>query len=173
MVQKLTKQEIKLLESRDWEILSLEPFAAVRYAQFAGGEHHLESLDEAREEIKQIKNSESISKIMGKKNIKKKKLQLPYVEGWSLDKDYYSCRLWDQMNVTDLLKAIEGSGVDPKNIILSLELTYGYCYYEGDTPEVEALLKVPKGLIEKSPKYKEEFERYYSELAEYQKNGSQ
>lgn len=66
MVQKLTKQEIKLLESCDWEILSLEPFAAVRYAQFAGGEHHLESLDEAREEIKQIRNLELFSEIIKK-----------------------------------------------------------------------------------------------------------
>lgn len=173
MVQKLTKQEIKLLESRNWEILSLKPFAAVRYAQFAGGEHRLESFNEAREEIKQIKNFESASKIMAKKITKKKRPRLPYVEGWSLDKNYYYCGLWNGMDVADLLKAIEGFSIDPKDIILSLELDYGGCYYEGDTPGIEALLKVPKKLIEESPKYKEEFKRYYSELAEYQKNGSQ
>lgn len=74
MAKKLTKQEIKLLESRDWEILSFEPFAAVRYAQFAGGEHHLESLDEARAEIQQIRNLELFSEIIkksSKKNVPK------------------------------------------------------------------------------------------------------
>ena len=53
----LTPEQIKTLENDDWEIVSYNPLQLVRYAQFAGGVHHLNTPEDIMEELKRIEIS--------------------------------------------------------------------------------------------------------------------
>ena len=50
----ITEEEIKLLESDGWEIISTDPIQIVLYAQFCGGEHKLSTIEEVRSVVKDI-----------------------------------------------------------------------------------------------------------------------
>ena len=53
----LTPEQIKTLETDDWEIVCYNPLQLVRYAQFAGGIHYLNTPEDIMEELKRIEIS--------------------------------------------------------------------------------------------------------------------
>ena len=52
----MNNTELEELGGYGWEVLSLSPFRMIRDAQFAGGFHYLESVEEAREEIQAMRD---------------------------------------------------------------------------------------------------------------------
>ena len=54
----ITPKEIEILIKNDWEIVSENPLKFIRYAQFAGGVHEMETEEDFREELKAIEITE-------------------------------------------------------------------------------------------------------------------
>ena len=59
----LTLDEIQKIIKNDWEIVSENPLKFIRYAQFAGGVHEMETEEDFREELKAIEITERSKKM--------------------------------------------------------------------------------------------------------------
>ena len=74
----ITPEEIQKLIENNWEIVSENPLKFIRYAQFAGGVHEMETEEDFLEELKAIEITEKAKEMRKKSKSSREKDDLEF-----------------------------------------------------------------------------------------------